>query len=140
MRNCFIARDRGLQGTDFGHGETETVTCRSVFIFCKTRDKNLFTDAYAFYCKLTNSMELNTTREATRGPAFHGTRRFNTEFTTALHLFLSRARPIHSTSSHPTSPRSILILSTHLRLGLLSRLFLCPNFDLHSGDKIATYT
>jgi hypothetical protein len=51
-------------------------------------------------------------------PAFHGTRKFNTEFTRALHLLLSRARPIQSTSPHPTSPRSILILSTHLRLGL----------------------
>jgi hypothetical protein len=56
-------------------------------------------------------------------PAFHGTRRFNTEFTTALHLFLSWARPIQSTSPHPTSPRSILILSTFLRLGLHSGLF-----------------
>jgi hypothetical protein len=56
-------------------------------------------------------------------PTFYGTRRFNTEFTRALHLFLSLARPIHSTSPHPTSPRSILILSTHLRLGLPSGLF-----------------
>jgi hypothetical protein len=56
-------------------------------------------------------------------PAFHGTRRFNTEFTRALHLFLSCARPIQSTSPHPTSPRSILILSTYLRFGLPSGLF-----------------
>jgi hypothetical protein len=56
-------------------------------------------------------------------PAFHGTRRFNIEFTRALHLFLSLASPIQSTSPRPTSPRPILILSTHLRLGLLSGLF-----------------
>jgi hypothetical protein len=74
-------------------------------------------------------MELNTTREATRClatrcfPAFHGTRRFNTEFTRALHLFLSLARPIQSTSRHPISPISIQILSTYLRLGLPSGLF-----------------
>jgi hypothetical protein len=55
--------------------------------------------------------------------AFHGTRRFNTEFTRDLHLFLSWARPIQSTSPHPTSSRSILILSTHLRLGLPSGRF-----------------
>jgi hypothetical protein len=55
--------------------------------------------------------------------AFHGTRRFNTEFTRGLHLFLSLARPIQSTPPHPTSPRSILILPTHLRLGLPSGLF-----------------
>jgi hypothetical protein len=56
--------------------------------------------------------------------AFHGTQSFNTEFTRALHLFLSWARPIQSTSCHPTSPRSILILSTHLHLSLSSGLFL----------------
>jgi hypothetical protein len=51
-------------------------------------------------------------------PVFYGTRRFNTEFTRAPHLFLSWARPVQFTSPHPISPRSILILSTHLRLGL----------------------
>jgi hypothetical protein len=56
-------------------------------------------------------------------PAFYGTRRFSTEFTRALHLSLSWARPIQSTSPHPTSRRSILILSIHLRLGLPSGLF-----------------
>jgi hypothetical protein len=45
-------------------------------------------------------------------PAFHGTRSFSTEFTRALHLFLSLVRPIQSRSPHPTSSRSILILST----------------------------
>jgi hypothetical protein len=44
--------------------------------------------------------------------------KFNTEFTRALHLPLSWARPIESTSQHPNSKRSILILSTHLRLRL----------------------
>jgi hypothetical protein len=56
-------------------------------------------------------------------PAFHGTRRFNTELTRALHLFLSLARPFQSALPHPTSPRSILILSTHLSIGLPSGLF-----------------
>jgi hypothetical protein len=55
-------------------------------------------------------------------PAFYGTRRFNTEFTRALHLSLSWARPIQSTSHHPTSSRSILIVSNHLRLGFPSDL------------------
>jgi hypothetical protein len=56
-------------------------------------------------------------------PEFHGTWRFNTQFTRALHLFLSWARAIQSTSPYPTSPRFILILSTHLRLGLPSGLY-----------------
>ena len=51
-------------------------------------------------------------------PAFHGTRRFNTAFTSARHLSLSWARSIQSIPPHPTSRRSILILSSHLRLGL----------------------
>jgi hypothetical protein len=67
-------------------------------------------------------------------PAFHGTQRFSTEFTRALHLFLSLARPIQSISPHPTSPRSILILSTHLCLGLPSGLFPYgfPTNNLHA--------
>ena len=56
-------------------------------------------------------------------PAFHGTRRFITALTSVRHLSLSWARPIQSIHPHPTSWRSILILSTHLRLGLPSGLF-----------------
>jgi hypothetical protein len=51
-------------------------------------------------------------------PPFYGTRRFITAFTSARHLSLSW--PARSTSW-----RSILILSSHLRLGLLSCL--CEN-------------
>ena len=56
-------------------------------------------------------------------PAFHGTRRFITTLTSVRHLSLSWASPIQSIYLHPTSWRSILILSTHLRLGLPSGLF-----------------
>jgi hypothetical protein len=56
-------------------------------------------------------------------PGFYGTRRFITAFTTALHLFLSRARPIQSTPPHPISTRSSLMLSVHLCLRLPSGLF-----------------
>ena len=53
-------------------------------------------------------------------PAFHGTPRFITALTSVRHLSPSWASPIQSTYPHPTSWRSILILSTHLRLGLPS--------------------
>ena len=53
---------------------------------------------------------------------FHGTRRFITALTSVRHLSLSWANPIQSIYPHPTSWRSILILSTHLRLGLPSGL------------------
>jgi len=56
-------------------------------------------------------------------PAFHGTRRFITAFTSIRHFSLSWASPIQSICPHPTSWRFILILSTHLRLGLSSGLF-----------------
>ena len=56
-------------------------------------------------------------------PAFHGTRRFITALTSVSHMSLSWASPIQSTCPHPTSWRSILILSTHLRLGLPTGLF-----------------
>ena len=64
-------------------------------------------------------------------PAFHGTRRFITALTSVRHLSLSWASPIQSIYPHPTSCRSILILSTHLRLGL-------PNGLFHSGFPTKT--
>jgi len=56
-------------------------------------------------------------------PAFYGTRRFITAFTSARHLSLSWARLIQSMPPHPTSWRFILIISSHLHLGLPSGLF-----------------
>ena len=56
-------------------------------------------------------------------PTFHGTRRFITALTRVHHLPLSWASPIQSIYPHSTSWRSILILSTHLRLALPSGLF-----------------
>jgi len=55
--------------------------------------------------------------------AYHGTRKFITALTSVRHLSLSCANPIQSIYSHPTPWRSILILSTHLCLGLPSGLF-----------------
>jgi hypothetical protein len=52
-------------------------------------------------------------------PAFYGTRRFITAITSVLSL----ASSIQSIPLHPTSWRSALILSSHLRLGLPSGLF-----------------
>ena len=47
----------------------------------------------------------------------------NFSFTSVRQLSISWASPIQSICPHPTSWRSILILSTHLRLGLHSGLF-----------------
>jgi len=56
-------------------------------------------------------------------PEFHGTRRFITALTSVRHMSLSWASPIQFIYPHPTSWRSIIILSTHLRLGLPSGFF-----------------
>ena len=56
-------------------------------------------------------------------PALYGTRKFITAFTSARHLSLSWASSIQSIPLHPTSWRSIVILSSHLCLGLPSGLF-----------------
>ena len=56
-------------------------------------------------------------------PAFYGTRRFITALTSARHLSLSWASSIRSIPPHPTSWRSIFILSSHLCLGLPSGFF-----------------
>ena len=67
-------------------------------------------------------------------PTFHGTRRFITALTSVRHLSLSWASPIQSIYPHPTSWRSILILSTHLCLGLPSGLLPSgfPSKTLHT--------
>ena len=67
--------------------------------------------------------KLNGSQLVKKFPAFYGTRRSITAFTTARHLSLSWARSIRSMSLNPTSWISILILSSHLRQGLPSGLF-----------------
>ena len=56
-------------------------------------------------------------------PAFYGTRRFITAFTSARQLSPSWKRSIQPITPYPTSWRSNLILSSHLCLGLPSDLF-----------------
>ena len=56
-------------------------------------------------------------------PRIFGTRRFITVLTSARHMSLSWANSIQSPQPPPTSWRSILILFSHLRLGLLNGLF-----------------
>jgi hypothetical protein len=74
----------------------------------------------------TNCMEQSPSWEANRSsasqeiPSFYGTRRFITAFTRARHLPLAWTISIQSMPPHPTW--SILILSSHLRLGLPSGL------------------
>ena len=56
-------------------------------------------------------------------PAYYGTWKLISAFTSARHLSLTWATSIQSMPSHSTSWKSILILSYHLRLDLPSGLF-----------------
>jgi len=56
-------------------------------------------------------------------PTFYDTRKFITAFTSVRHLSLSWASSIQSLHPHPTSWRSIFILSSHLRPDLPSGPF-----------------
>jgi hypothetical protein len=94
--------------------------------FLKTRRPDNKTVTYL----LTYSMQQSPSWEANRfaasqklPTAFYGTRRFIAAFTSARHLSLYWASSIQSITPHPTSWKSILILSFHLRLGLYSGLF-----------------
>jgi hypothetical protein len=86
-------------------------------------------------------MELSPSGGATNSagtqefPSIYGTRRFITVFTRALHWSLSWARSIQSIPSHPISLRSILILSTHLRLDMYS----FKNYFMFKNDIIVHY-
>ena len=71
----------------------------------------------------SSSWEANWFAASQEIPPFHGNRRFITALTSLRHLSLFWASPIHSIYPHPASWRSILILFTHLRLGLPSGLF-----------------
>jgi hypothetical protein len=55
-------------------------------------------------------------------PTFHKTRRLITVFIRALILFLSSIRSVQCIPTHPISPTSILILSSHIYLGLPNSL------------------
>ena len=67
--------------------------------------------------------KLTGSQLAKKVPAFYGTQSFITAFTSARHLSLTWASSIQPMLPHPTSWRSIIIVSSHLRLGLSSALF-----------------
>jgi len=69
------------------------------------------------------SWEANWFEASQQIPEFYGTRKIITAFTSDQQLSLSWASSIQSIPPHPTSWRSIIILSSHLRLGLPSGLF-----------------
>ena len=69
---------------------------------------------------VTNSLGQSFLRSSAsqENPRIFWTPIFNPAFTKARHLSLFWAKSIQSTAPHPTSWRSILILSSHISLGL----------------------
>jgi len=103
-------------------------------------------------CLLTYSMQQSPSWAANRFsaskeiPCVLGTRRFFTAFTRARLLFLSWASSNQSIHLHPTSWRSIWILSSHLRLGLLINYHYTPRnisekrrSHLHRGGSLKSH-
>ena len=74
-------------------------------------------------CSSVLSVKLTDPELVKKFPAFYATRRFITGFTSSRYQSLSSATAIQSILSHPTSGRSISILSSHLRLSVPSGLF-----------------
>jgi len=83
--------------------------------------------------QITNSMEQSPSREANISSAswettrIYGIPKFITALTSTCHLSLSWARSLQFMPPHPTSWRSILILFSHLCLGLQGVSFRSPH-------------
>ena len=103
---------------------------KDVTILWNTKHNTMCTVTHWNTFLLTRSMERSPSWDVNRFAVSQeiswsfGTRRFITAFTCARHLSLSWSSSVQSIPPHPTSWSSILVLSSHLRLGLPSGLFL----------------
>jgi hypothetical protein len=89
------------------------------------------------YCtKQSPSWEANRFLASLEVSRIYGTRRFITAFTSVRHLSLSWVSSIQSMPPHPTSGRSILILSSHLRLGVPNLMF---HFHCLGRNKVSVH-
>ena len=74
-------------------------------------------------CRRVLPEKLTSSQLVKKFPAFYGTRMFITTFTSARHLSVSWARLVQPIPSHPTLWRPILMLVSHLRVGIQSSHF-----------------
>ena len=104
------------------HARTHTYICMCVCV----RVFMLLTYIHTYLLTPWNRVlleKLTGSQLVKKFPAFYWSRRFTTAFTRARHLSLSWASSIQSMPPHTTSWRSVLILHSHLCLGLPSGLF-----------------
>jgi len=96
------------------------------------------TNAYSIlsYCmEQSPSWEAKDSQLAKKFPVLYGSQRFITAFISAYHLSLYWDGWIQSMPPHPTSWRSILILSFYQRLGFRSGLFSSGLFKYKYNHK-----
>ena len=103
----------------FQKGETKTYFVKAVNIYLFT----YFSTYLLTPCSTVLLEKLTAFQLVKIFPAFYEARRFITAFTSAHHLSLSWDSSILSIPPYPTFWRSILILSSHLRLGPPCGLF-----------------
>ena len=100
-----------------------------MYLFCSFNNANSISGYTGIYTYLLTPWgrvlleKLTGSAASQEIPRFFGTRKFITVLTSARQLSLSWANSIQSPQAPPTSWRSILILSSHLRLGLLIGFF-----------------
>ena len=100
------------------------VTCPAHLILFDFFTRKILVEGYSSLTSSLCSFHHFPVTSSLLGPnILLNTRRFITAFTSARHLSLSWASSIESIPPHTTSWTNILILSSHLRLGLLSGLF-----------------
>jgi len=92
--------------------------CRNTFIVFRCM---LWPLQHTASCMEHSSSSEANSRSSTKKFPFNGIRRFITVFTRAWSLSLTRC--IHSTPTRPISPRSSLMVSSHLSPGLPISLF-----------------
>ena len=121
-----LAISLSLNGKSAFTNHSGQYVSRITVTYNEFQNKDLFTYLLTYSLTLWSTVLLEKLKGfqlVKKFPALYVTQRFITAFTNARHLSLSGASSIQSTPPHPTSWRSILTLSSHLRLGLPGGLF-----------------
>ena len=100
------------------------ITQYSCIVICTSSTTTTYLLTYLLtpWCKVLLE-KLTGLQLVKKFPTFHGTRRFITALKSVRQMCLFWANPIQSIYQHLTSWKSILILTTHLRLVFPSGLF-----------------